>query len=386
MSIKILCVDDEENVLAGLQRTLRKNFQLDVAAGGPAGLQRLERDGPYAVVLADMQMPELNGIELLQKAQARWPDTVRVMLTGNADQKTAVEAVNRGQVFRFLNKPCDPDALTDTLQDALRRHQVILAERQLLENTLNGAVKCLVDILAFLDQKAFTKGQRLREYMRSFRKVYHHGEAWEMELAAMLALVGRVTIPAPVLLKEQTGVPLTVPEQDMLARVPEVGARLLENIPRLEPVARIVRFQGKNFDGTGLPQEPLSGENIPVGARALRVLIDLLDLEERGMSRPAALAQMQAKPGFYDPVMLTLACQSFDVSPEDLARSGPATRTVRVADLVPGHILAKDLKAKDGVLILSAGNKLSIFLIERIRNFAALETIADEVVISGSAQ
>ena len=129
MSTKILCVDDEENVLTGLQRTLRKQFPIDIAVGGAAGLQRLERDGPYAVVMADMQMPEMNGIEFLKKAQAAAPDTVRLMLTGNADQKTAVDAVNDGHVFRFLTKPCDPPQLTSALEAALKQYRLITAER-----------------------------------------------------------------------------------------------------------------------------------------------------------------------------------------------------------------------------------------------------------------
>ena len=120
MSTKILCVDDEENVLTGLQRSLRKQFQVDVAVGGTAGLRQIEQSGPYAVVIADMQMPEMNGVEFLKRVEARHPDTVRVMLTGNADQKTAMDAVNEGHVFRFLNKPCQPDLLAATLQAAVR--------------------------------------------------------------------------------------------------------------------------------------------------------------------------------------------------------------------------------------------------------------------------
>ncbi|MDB6035052.1 MAG: response regulator [Verrucomicrobiales bacterium] len=382
MSIKILCVDDEENVLAGLQRNLRKRFQLDLAVGGPAGLERLERDGPYAVVVADMQMPVLNGIELLKTVRSRYPDTTRVMLTGNADQKTAVEAVNQGHIFRFLNKPCDPEVMTITLEEALRQHHITLAERELLQNTLNGAIKSLMEILAALDSRAFGIGQRLRDYVRALAVGFPSVQAWELELAAMLAPIGRVTVPLPVLLKERGGIALTSPEQDMIARVPEVGARLLENIPRLQNAAQMVRFQLKNFDGTGFPQQnSCAGEEIPIGARILHVLSDLLELEERGLSKAVALLQMKSRKGMYDTSVLAATCQCFGITGDDIS-SRIAERAVKVTELIPGQILAKDLKGKDGVLILAAGNKLTPFLIERIRNFQLIETISEQIIVS----
>src|SRR5215210_4116080 len=135
MTSKILMVDDDENILAGYQRTLRKQFAIDTASSGAQGLARLSADGPYAVVVADMQMPNMNGIEFLKLAEAQVHDTVRIMLTGNADQKTSVDAVNEGHVFRFLNKPCKPETFTNTLEAGLKQHQLIIAERQLLEMT-----------------------------------------------------------------------------------------------------------------------------------------------------------------------------------------------------------------------------------------------------------
>src|SRR5690348_5914444 len=109
MSTKILCVDDEENVLTGLQRSLRKEFAIETAIGGAAGLIAIESNGPYAVVVADMQMPGMNGVEVLKRVEIKSPNSIRIMLTGNADQKTAVDAVNDGHVFRFLTKPCSTE-------------------------------------------------------------------------------------------------------------------------------------------------------------------------------------------------------------------------------------------------------------------------------------
>jgi DNA-binding NtrC family response regulator len=148
MSNKILCIDDDANVLTGIQRNLRKQFDIDTAVGALAALKLIEKECPYAVIVADMQMPGMNGVEFLNIARKKYPDTVRVMLTGNADQKTATDAVNRGHIFSFLNKPCPPEKLAEVLTDGIKQYRLITAERELLENTLNGSVKVLMEILS----------------------------------------------------------------------------------------------------------------------------------------------------------------------------------------------------------------------------------------------
>ncbi|MBI3418226.1 MAG: response regulator [Verrucomicrobia bacterium] len=380
MSTKILCVDDDENVLTGLQRTLRKQFQIDVAIGGSAGLQKLQQDGPYAVVMADMQMPEMNGIEFLKQAETRCPDTVRVMLTGNADQKTAVEAVNHGHVFRFLNKPCEPDSLATTLQAALRQHQLVTAERELLENTLNGSVKLLTDILATMDPDSFGRAQKLRENMKTFLQGRQATQSWDLELAAMLSPIGYVTIPPALLTKTRAGIGLSGPEKDMLARVPETGANLLDNIPRLETVAKIVRYQNKNFDGTGFPADAIAGEKIPIGARILKVLIDLEALTARQVPQNEAFAKMKSCSSRYDPKTLEAVAAAFDLycppTPVEYASKPVAAR-----DLQVGDILQADIQTRDGSLILAAGNKISPMILQKIRNFAQLTGLKEPIHI-----
>ncbi len=144
MTDKILCVDDDVNLLAGIQRNLRKQFRLDTAPGGAEGLELLTRQGPYAVVVADMRMPNMNGVEFLCACRAKFPDTVRIMLTGDADQETAVQAVNQGQVFQFLNKPCPPDALAGALENGLRQYRLVMTQREMVQLQLQHAQKMVV--------------------------------------------------------------------------------------------------------------------------------------------------------------------------------------------------------------------------------------------------
>jgi len=143
MNEKILFVDDDTNLLAAMERNLRLKFHLETAASGEAGLAKMAAEGPFAVIVADMQMPGMNGVQLLSEAQKRHPDTVRLMLTGNADQLTAAEAVNIGHVFQFLTKPCPAETVGLALQAGLKQYQLITAERELLEKTLNGCVKVI---------------------------------------------------------------------------------------------------------------------------------------------------------------------------------------------------------------------------------------------------
>ena len=132
MADKVLLVDDEENVLHGYHRVLHRRFRLEVAMGGPQALLALEHHGPFAVIVSDMRMPGMTGLDLLRSAQELAPDATRIMLTGNLDQQTAMDAVNQGQVFRFLTKPCPVDVLTGALRDAQAIYQLAVAEKELL--------------------------------------------------------------------------------------------------------------------------------------------------------------------------------------------------------------------------------------------------------------
>lgn len=123
---KILFVDDEQNILDSFKRNLRKLYTIDTAISGKAGLEILQENAPYAVVVSDMRMPEMDGIEFLTQVKNISPDTVRIMLTGNADMETAIDAVNQGNVYRFLVKPCAPEKLNEVLADALKKYREVV--------------------------------------------------------------------------------------------------------------------------------------------------------------------------------------------------------------------------------------------------------------------
>ena len=377
---QILFVDDDPNVLSAYKRSLHKRFSIVTCLSGDAGLASLAKDGPFAVVVADMQMPGMNGIQFLRKAQEQAPETVRLMLTGNADQKTAADAVNQGHVFSFLTKPCPPESLEVALNNALKQYRLIIAEKELLEQTLNGAIKVLTEVLSMTDPHAFGRAQRLRDEMKSVANWFRAPRPWELELGAMLSQIGYVAVPANLIAKARSGAQLSGSERDMIARVPQTGAALLENIPRLGAVAEIVRYQHKNFDGSGFPNDGISGEAIPIGARILRVLTDLLQAESLQRSRSEAFQKMRQSLGVFDPKVLEAVAACFDIyldAPEADLSSSVATK---VADLSLGSILVEDVRTKDGTLLVTGNTRITAPLLEKLRNFAELSALQEPIL------
>jgi response regulator RpfG family c-di-GMP phosphodiesterase len=382
---RILFVDDDPNLLAALQRTLRKRFIFDTALSGADALQAVDRSGPYAVIMADMSMPGMNGAELLEKMRELFPDTVRIMLTGNADQKTAADAVNRGEIFRFLTKPCPPETLVPALETAIKQYELLHTERELLEGTLTGSVKILAEVLGMVAPDALGRGQHLRESMQRLAHWVGAKPVWELEVAALLSPIGYAALPPVLLRKLTTGSDLTPQEAAIVRRVPRTGHDLVASIPRLSGVAQIVLYQNKHFDGGGFPADDLLGEGIPIGARLLKILIDRISLEADGIVKERAHQTMKARSGVYDPRLLELsfACfQSFLVSA--LSADAPV-RALSVGLLQTGQVVVSDIQTPSGLILVTAGNRLTDMTIQRLRNHCELNDVSEPVLVQDAA-
>lgn len=380
MSEKILFVDDDPNLLASLERNLRRQFNLETAAGGEAGLAKIAKNGPFAVVVSDRQMPNMDGIQFLSRVREQTPNAVRVMLTGNVDLEQAIRAVNEGNIFRFLIKPCPQDLLTTTIESALTQYRLITAEKELLDKTLSGSIKLLTDILSMVDAKSFGRAERLRDLITQISEKIPLAEIWQIHLAAMLSPIGYVTLPPETVVKAREGSPLSKNEQQLVETTPEIAARLLANIPRLEGVAKIARYQHKRFDGGGLPADSVQGEAIPFGARLLKILNDMLQLQARGTPQAQALEELTTRRGWYDPELLTSIRAYFglsDSSPDKVAH----TISIEANNLAVGMLLTSDIYTNDGTLILSAGHHINAMILERIRNFSLIYGIKEPIFV-----
>lgn len=382
MDEKILLVDDELKVLKAYERNLSADFAVVVASSGDQALTLLEREGPFAVLLTDYNMPGMNGNELLNRARAISPDTVRIMLTGYADLEKTITAVNEGSVFRFLTKPCPVEQLTLCLGDAIRQYNLVTAERELLNKTLGGSIQVMMEILGILNHAAFALAQKRRSGARALIRELGASNAWAIEIGAMLADIGMVTLPDDTMQRFLKGEVLSETEKKMVNDLPEMSARLIQKIPRLEEVARIVRYQRKDYNGGGLPVDEVSGTSIPEGARIIRVLNDYFRVLGKGASAQEAYNMLSVSREWYDPAVLkALARVAKGISGPSGA--GSRLRKVGAKSLVVGQTLRSDIFGKDGTLILRANTVLGAAHVQRINNFDASFGVKGPILVEG---
>jgi response regulator RpfG family c-di-GMP phosphodiesterase len=374
MARSVLLVDDEQQVLDALARQLRNKYDVHTAAGGEAALALIEKHVRFDVIVSDMRMPVMDGGAFLAIAQEKCPSAVRMMLTGNADQETAVKAINRGAIFRFLNKPCETDALIEAIEACGTQHDLIVAERELLESTLSGAVRALVDILALAQPESFGRSQTVKTRAGLLAKRIGINETWSIELAALLSRIGAVVLPASLLHKVRADEPLSDFEKGLLAKVPSLGADVLEHIPRLEKIAEMVKTQesarAADHDGFGEKDDLVSQ-----GAQIIRLLNDLADLENRGLDMKRAFFLMRCRHGRHDSNLLAAA--------EDMLVSGtsPQVYSITLADLRPGMRFMDDLLSDTGSLLVASASVASETLIERLLSHAPVCGIREPIVV-----
>jgi response regulator RpfG family c-di-GMP phosphodiesterase len=381
MNARLLLVDDDANLIAAFQRNLRKQFSFDTALSGADALQLVATKGPYAVVLADMNMPGMKGIDLLEQVRQRSPDTVRMMLTGNADQQTAVDAVNRGEVFRFLNKPCPPEVLVPALEAGLKHYELVRLERELLEGTLAGSVKVLVDVLGMISPHALGRGQRLRDSMKHFARFVGAGPLWELDLAALLVNIGYTVVPYNILRKLNAGSELLPEEQAIVDRTPRIGHDLLAEIPRLKPVARAILYQAARFDGSGFPGDGLAGESLPLASRIIKILNDRLDLENDGVVKRRAFETMNARTGYYDPKLLEKCFECFgDFLSNALSAERPVHQ-LHLRAVQAGDVVVSDIDTRSGFTLVRAGTVLTAMVIARLENFLQIGELKEPLLV-----
>lgn len=355
---RILCVDDEPAVLEGLQRILFEAFDVHTETKPVLALARIVAEGPFDVVVSDMRMPEMDGAAFLAAACRAVPDTMRILLTGYADADAAAAAVNDGRIMRFLRKPCDPDELARVLHEAVRQRQLILAERELLEKTLSGAVRAMSEMLALLAPEIFRRSSALARAATHLADKLRFEPRWALEIAARLSMVGAVALPPELLERERCGEKLSDVERAQIDAHPETGHRLLANVPRLEAVAGMVRYQRTPKLPPNVPRE------IAIGARVLRVLLSIDARVRRGESFSQA-RQALRKVAIVDDVAILDALA--DYAPID---DGPSARRVPMKQLMVGMILSEDVLARSGAVVLCKGTEVTVVVLERLHNFA----------------
>jgi response regulator RpfG family c-di-GMP phosphodiesterase len=373
----ILLVDDEVAILDGLRRQLRKTFTVHTANGGAEALELL-KSTPVTVVVSDMRMPEMNGATFLSHVRSLHPNVVRILLTGQTDTQAAIAAVNEGQIYRFLTKPCPPEALLEGIGNAVELNRLVTAEKELLATTLRRAVEALTATLSLAQPAAFGRAVRVTRTVTELAAALEVEEPWDLEVTAMLSHLGGITLPPNVLAKLDAGLPLNEDEAEMADRVPEISRDLVATIPRLEDVAEAIGCFRARYDGEGAAPGAPRGDELPMAARILRLAVDF----EAGMSqRPSVqdtISALSADAGAYDPRMLE-ALVSINQVPE----TQEPPRDIDVALLDPGMVVFDDVLTTDGVLLISRGTVVTDSLILRLENYASQNRVGRRIRVQG---
>ena len=296
----------------------------------------------YAVVLSDMRMPGMAGSVFLREARRCAPTAVRMLLTGYADSDAAAAAVNDGQIFRYLTKPCDRHQLKQACVGALAHHRALVAERELLEQTLHGSIQALTDVLALASPAAFGRSARLKDLTAGLVRAAGAGDAWEIEVASMLVNLGRGHAAGG--------------DGGEAARGRRAGAgrdRDGRPDPRRSPdgswpTSRGWRASARSSPGTGAAID--AGE-LPEGARMLRIAVDFVALEAEGAETFLALETMRGRIGVYDPELLEIFARTVGVRTHSLE-----VAEIRLAGLEVGMRLVHDVRARDRRLLITRGH------------------------------
>jgi len=267
-------VDDDQEMLASARRVLGKRFNLVTAGSGIQALDRLREEGPFGLVVSDLQMPGMDGIALLGQVRVISPDTVRIMLTGKADRERLIEAINNGYLFRFLEKPVSHDQLVLAVEEGLKQYRLVLAEKELFaarkqHKLLTGVVRGFVRLMEARDPYTAGHQERVADLASAIaREMGLPPRTVEViESAGTIHDIGKLYVPAEFLNRPGK---LSEVEFQIIKEHPKVGYSVLREVEFDMPVAEYVHQHHERINGKGYPQG-LKGDAIHLEARILSV-------------------------------------------------------------------------------------------------------------------
>ncbi len=375
MADKILFVDDEPAVLEGYKRILYPEFSVDIAEGATKAFATMEKNGPYSVVISDMRMPAMNGAEFLSKVRESTPDTVRMLLTGYADLDAAIMAINQGNIFRFLTKPCETEVLSTAITAGIELYRLITGEREILEKTLMGSIKVLTDVLSAASPETFGRSMRVAHCVRHILAKVTLPSPWCLEAASTLSQLGCITLESDLMHRAYGGAALTEEEQAGFNAHPGAAMELLKNIPRLESTAWIIGQQLKHdIPEAESPLPPYSKAELMRAAKVLKLAVVFEQLREKFPAKGAAALRLRERSKEFEPGLIeTLS----NLQPLEATKQ---LRKVSTARLRAGMVLDQEIKNGQGVLLVAKGQELTSALIMRLENHARTGAIDKEVM------
>jgi len=426
---RLLFVDDEEHILSALRRLFRKEpWEILTATSGEEGLRVLEAN-QVSLVVSDQRMPGMTGVEFLSQVRRRWPDTLRIILTGYADMQAALAAINQGQVYRFVSKPWSDEELRLAVKQGLEQYELVAENRRLhqLTRAQNAELRKLNETLeqkvaerteeivrknveldrlnvqleqSFVDSiKVFSGLIEQRDpFLGGHSKRVAAGskligkriglspkELMDLEIAALLHDIGKIGIRDDILRKDVRE--MSSAELEMFKRHPVLGQVAIQTIPRLQAAGVMIRHHHERYDGQGYP-DGLQGEDIPFGARMIAA-VNAYDIYVHRTSGAQlgtadrfnrAIARLRDNRGTeFDPQVVD---HFLDYLALERARAGTRReKKISVYELREGMVLARDLYTPSGLLLVAKGEVVEASYIEKIKNYNRVNPIQDGVYI-----
>jgi response regulator RpfG family c-di-GMP phosphodiesterase len=371
----ILCVDDDSRMVEALAVVLRKDYDVHVATSPEQALQKLREVEDLAVVISDMRMPKMDGAAFLHQMLLRRPDAARILLTGQADRDETIRAINQGQVVRILTKPCPQDQLKLAIEAGVIQHRLQKAESKVLQETLIGCIGALMEVLAIASPVAFSRASGIKRRAMELAARLGSPDFWQLEAAAMLSQLGYTALPAALLDKVYQGVQLTSEEQAKVDAVPDMANKLLEHIPRLEPVIQILAA----LKWTDAAVAALGDGTIGLGTRILRLILEYDALFATGMSHDTVCDHLCARTTRFGPKLISQldACIVTSAGREQFLE-------LPLSQVTPGMTLLTEIRTPSGALLVTKGFEVTKTFLERINNFSP-ELLDSRVRVSGRA-
>lgn len=359
MTNKVLLVDDDRSILNSMERNLSLDFDVITAESGADGLEEIEQSGPFSVIMSDMRMPGMNGVEFIQNARILAPQATYLMLTGNQDLDTAMQAVNDGQVFRFLNKPCETEAIKQTLCAAQRQYELVAGEKELLHKTFVGAVSALTGVLENSHPELAGIGNGLSHVVAEMCQQVGIDPRWEYKLAARIAPMGFAMVESPPPMANWKQIDPLAAYANEYRQSAAVAAQLIEKIPRLETVASIVAEYPQSQGGFCHLRPKTKNAITSVGASLLRISLQAHFALTQGVSGPEIANELRES-------LPELPANAFEAAKTLCHDDSLPAREISSHGLKSGMVLQADALANDGSVLMRLGKRLTKATIERL--------------------
>ncbi|NBN79098.1 response regulator [Microvirga tunisiensis] len=379
VSNQILVVDGDAKVTSAFQQLLGQKYKIASAASSLEASIFLDGHPNIGVVIAALHLPGIDGIDFLRGLIETHPAAARILLTNDRTVEVAKRAVNEANVLMYLNKPCAVEEMEAAIANGLTHHARVIRERALLEKTLAGSVKLLIEMLSLFHSDAFRKTATIRQWALKIAKALNIKKTWELEMAVMFSPLGEALLPKDILSRYRSAKSLTDPQRELLSRAPEQTRDLLRNIPQFERIADVLYYSGRGFDGSGFPADGPVGKDIPLNSRILKILTDLWYASPDSGLDMAALEALSINRRQYDPRLLALVRETLLADELDKSQEIKIV-ACHIRALHPGDVLVDDILT-DGTheLVLSRGHQLTETTIKRLAQFDRLSGLRQPI-------